>query len=107
MVAYTASCLPGYRLAVAKDGREGFEIATEIIPDLIISDVMMPFMNGFELLKKLRSDEQTSHIPVIMLTAKTDVDSKMQGIQGGADAYLEKPFNIEELQIRVEKLLEL
>jgi len=107
VVEYTASCLPGYRLAVAKDGREGFEIATEIIPDLIISDVMMPFMNGFELLKKLRSDEQTSHIPVIMLTAKTDVDSKMQGIQGGPDAYLEKPFNIEELQIRVEKLLEL
>lgn len=107
VVAYTASCLPGYRLAVAKDGREGFDIATEIIPDLIISDVMMPFMNGFELLKKLRSDEQTSHIPIMMLTAKTDMESKMQGIQGGADAYLEKPFNIEELQIRVEKLLEL
>ena len=107
VVAYTASCLPGYRLAVAKDGREGFEIATEIIPDLIISDVMMPFMNGFELLKKLRSDEHTSHIPIMMLTAKTDLESKMQGIQGGADAYLEKPFNIKELQIRVEKLLEL
>ena len=68
---------------------------------------MMPFMNGFELLKKLRSDEHTSHIPVIMLTAKTDMDSKLQGIQSGADAYLEKPFNIEELQTRVEKLLEL
>ncbi|MCY7363577.1 MAG: response regulator, partial [Ignavibacteria bacterium] len=107
VVAYTASCLPDYRLAVAKDGREGFEIATEIIPDLIISDVMMPFMDGFELLKKLRSDEQTSHIPVIMLTAKADMQSKMQGIKGGADAYLEKPFNIEELQIHVQKLLEL
>ena len=107
VVAYTASCLPGYRMAVAKNGREGFEIASEIIPDLIISDVMMPFMNGFELLKKLRSHEHTSHIPVIMLTAKTDMDSKMQCIQGGADAYLEKPFNIEELQTRVEKLLEL
>ena len=107
VVAYTASCLPVYRLAVAKDGREGFEIATEIIPDLIIFDVMMPFMNGFELLKKLRSDEHTSHIPVIMLTAKTDMDSKMKGIQSGVDAYLEKPFNIEELQTRVKKLLEL
>ena len=107
VVAFTASCLPDYRLAVAKDGQEGFEIAREIIPDIIISDVMMPFMNGFELLKKLRSDEHTSHIPIIMLTAKADMESKMQGLQSGADAYLQKPFNIEELQIRVRKLLEL
>ncbi len=106
VVAYTSSCLPGYRLVVAKDGREGFEIATDIIPDLIISDVMMPFIDGFELIKKLRSDEHTSHIPFIMLTAKTDMKSKLQGIQSGADVYLEKPFNIDELQTRVEKLLE-
>ena len=107
VVAYTASCLPDYRLAVAKDGSEGFDIAAEIIPDLIITDVMMPVMDGFELVKKLRSDEHTSHIPIIMLTAKADMESKMQGIQYGADAYLAKPFNIEELQIRVKKLLEL
>jgi signal transduction histidine kinase/DNA-binding response OmpR family regulator len=107
VVAYTASCLPDYRLAVGKDGMEGLEIATGIIPDLIITDVMMPFMDGFELSQKLRNDERTSHIPIIMLTAKADRESKMEGLKRGADVYLEKPFNREELLIRVKKLLEL
>ena len=107
VVAYTASCLPDYRLAVGKDGREGFEIASEIIPDLIITDVMMPFVDGFELCSQLRSNEHTSHIPIIMLTAKADMESKMEGLEKGADAYLEKPFNREELLIRIKKLLEL
>lgn len=107
VVAYTASCLPDYRLAVGKDGREGLEIATDIIPDLIISDVMMPYMDGFELVHRLRQDESTSHIPVILLTAKTDIASKIEGIQQGADAYLEKPFHKEELQARIRKLLEM
>ena len=107
VVAYTASCLPDYRLAVGKDGREGFEIASEIIPDLIITDVMMPFVDGFELCRQLRNDERTSHIPIIMLTAKADIESKMEGLEKGADAYIEKPFNREELLIRIKKLLEL
>jgi signal transduction histidine kinase/DNA-binding response OmpR family regulator/ligand-binding sensor domain-containing protein len=107
VVAYTASCLPDYRLAVGKDGREGFEIATEMIPDLIITDVMMPFVDGFELCRRLRIDERTSHIPVIMLTAKAGFESKMEGLLQGADAYLEKPFNREELLVRIKKLLEL
>ncbi len=107
VVAYTASCLPDYRLAVGQDGREGFEIASEIIPDLIITDVMMPFVDGFELCSQLRSDEHTSHIPIIMLTAKADIESKIEGLEKGADVYLEKPFNREELLIRVKKLLEL
>jgi len=107
VVAYTASCLPDYRLAVGQDGREGFEIAAEIIPDLIITDVMMPFVDGFELCRQLRNDEHTSHIPIIMLTAKADMESKMEGLENGADVYLEKPFNREELLIRVKKLLEL
>jgi DNA-binding response OmpR family regulator/nitrogen-specific signal transduction histidine kinase len=107
VAAYTAFCLPDYRLAVAKDGPEGLELAIEIIPDLIISDVMMPRMDGFELLRKIKADKNTSHIPIIMLTAKADKESRMEGISEGADAYLEKPFNNEELQIRIKKLLEL
>ncbi|MBC7937475.1 MAG: response regulator [Rhizobacter sp.] len=107
VVAYIASCLPDYRLAVAKDGREGLEIATDIIPDLIVTDVMMPYMDGFELLQHLRSHEYTSHIPVIMLTAKADMRSRIEGLQRGADVYLEKPFNKEELLVRIQKLLEM
>jgi signal transduction histidine kinase/DNA-binding response OmpR family regulator/ligand-binding sensor domain-containing protein len=107
VVAYTASCLPDYRLAVGKDGREGFDIATDLIPDLIITDVMMPFMDGFELVNKLRHSETTSHIPIIILTAKADITSKIEGLKHGAEAYLEKPFNKEELLVRITKLLEM
>lgn len=106
VVAYTASCLPDYRLAVGEDGKEGFDIATDTIPDLIITDVMMPFVDGFELCRQLRNDERTSHIPIIMLTAKADMESKMEGLQQGADVYLEKPFHREELLLRIKKLLE-
>lgn len=107
VVAYTASCLPDYKLSVGRDGREGFEIAVNNIPDLIITDVMMPFVDGFEMCRKLRSDERTSHIPIIMLTAKADMQSKLEGIEHGADVYLEKPFHKEELLLRIKKLLEL
>jgi signal transduction histidine kinase/DNA-binding response OmpR family regulator/ligand-binding sensor domain-containing protein len=107
VVAYTASCLPDHQLAVGKDGKEGFDIAKEIIPDIIITDVMMPFVDGFELCDLLRNEENTSHIPIIMLTAKADIESKLKGLSKGADAYLEKPFNREELFIRINKLLEL
>jgi signal transduction histidine kinase/DNA-binding response OmpR family regulator/ligand-binding sensor domain-containing protein len=106
VVAYTASCLPDYKLSVGRDGREGFEIATELVPDLIITDVMMPFVDGFEMCRQLRADERTSHIPIIMLTAKADIQSRLEGIDKGADVYLEKPFNKEELLLRIKKLLE-
>lgn len=107
VVAYTVSCLPEYRIVVGRDGREGLEIAVATTPDLIISDVMMPLMDGFELVARLRENENTSHIPVIMLTAKADMASKLEGLQQGADAYLEKPFNKEELLVRIKKLLEM
>jgi len=107
VVAYTSSCLPEYRLSVGKDGMEGLEIATNIIPDLIITDIMMPLMDGFELCNQLRNDLRTSHIPVIMLTAKADMASKMEGLDRGADVYMEKPFNREELLLRIRKLLEI
>lgn len=107
VVAYTASCLPDYRLAVGKDGKEGFDIATELVPDLVITDVMMPLVDGFEMCRQLRKDERTSHIPIIMLTAKAGIESKLEGLQYGADVYLEKPFHREELLLRIKKLLEL
>ncbi len=106
VVAYTASCLQDYRLAVGKDGQEGLDIARDLVPDLIITDVMMPFMDGFEMTRNLRIDVRTSHIPIIMLTAKADMDSKLEGIDYGAEVYLEKPFNVDELKLRVRKLLD-
>ena len=106
VVAYTASCLQDYTLAVGNDGKEGFDIAVEIIPDLIISDVMMPNVDGFEMCNKLREDERTSHIPIIMLTAKADIQSKLHGLEHGADVYLEKPFHKEELLLQIQKLID-
>lgn len=107
VVEYLLTCLNDYEVLVAKDGQEGIETALEEIPDLIVSDVMMPRKNGFELLKTLKTDNRTSHIPIIMLTAKTDADSRISGFERGADAYLAKPFNKEELLIRIRKLIEL
>jgi signal transduction histidine kinase/DNA-binding response OmpR family regulator/ligand-binding sensor domain-containing protein len=107
VVGYTATCLNDYRLLVGRDGREGLDIAIEKIPDIIITDVMMPYLDGFEMVKKLRMDERTSHIPIIILTAKADIQSKLEGLESGADVYLQKPFHKEELLVRIKKLLEL
>jgi CheY-like chemotaxis protein len=96
-----------YLLEFASNGKEGLQKAFESIPDIILSDVMMPEMDGITMLEKIKTDERTSHIPVIMLTAKADIASKLQGFERGADAYLAKPFNEEELKIRLKKLIEL
>ncbi len=96
-----------YQIQTALNGKEGIELAFKTIPDIIISDVMMPQKDGFELTKTLKSDPRTSHIPIVLLTAKATETGKMEGLKKGADAYLMKPFNKTELMIRLEQLLAL
>ncbi len=95
-----------YDVYYAANGHIGIERALAIIPDLIITDLMMPEMDGLELCQKVRAHEAISHVPIIIVTAKTTEEDRIRGIEAGADAYLYKPFNAEELNIRVSKLLE-
>lgn len=96
---------PAFKVIEAIDGMDGVEQALEIIPDLIITDVMMPKRDGNELCRILKTEEKTSHVPIIMLTAKADRDSKVQGLEIGADDYLIKPFDSKELLARVNNLV--
>lgn len=95
-----------YRVLKANDGKEGIDMAIENVPDIIISDIMMPIENGIDLCNTLKVDERTSHIPIILLTAKAGEENEIEGIKTGADDYITKPFNEELLKIRVEKLIE-
>jgi signal transduction histidine kinase/ligand-binding sensor domain-containing protein/DNA-binding response OmpR family regulator len=106
VVRYLKICLQeDYQLDIAYNGKIGLEKAIQAIPDLIISDVMMPEMNGFQVCDTLKNDRRTSHIPFILLTAKVDIDARIEGFRKGADAYLEKPFDKEELMARLQMML--
>jgi signal transduction histidine kinase/DNA-binding response OmpR family regulator/ligand-binding sensor domain-containing protein len=94
-----------YSIVEAEDGEKGLLLAEEIIPDMVISDIMMPNMDGYQLCEKLKSNIKTNHIPVILLTAKASFENKLEGLETGADDYLIKPFNTEELQARVKNLI--
>jgi signal transduction histidine kinase/DNA-binding response OmpR family regulator len=95
-----------YTILEAATGKEGGALANENAVDLVVSDVMMPVMSGVELCHLLKNDERTSHIPIILLTARADHESKLEGLRTGADDYLVKPFNMQELQARVFNLIE-
>jgi signal transduction histidine kinase/ligand-binding sensor domain-containing protein/DNA-binding response OmpR family regulator len=106
MRTYLTGSLRGdYHVVDATDGEAGLQVALDRVPDLVISDVMMPQMDGFELCKRLKNDDRTSHVPVILLTARTTSRDKLEGLERGADDYLIKPFNVEELKARVGNLI--
>jgi len=94
-----------YILLEAIDGQQGVDLAIERIPDIILSDVMMPKKDGYQVCKELKEDDRTSHIPIVLLTAKTALKSRLEGLEQGADVYLSKPFSMEELKFQLNNLL--
>ena len=107
MRAYLRSSLaPDYQIVEAADGEEGLDSARQFVPDLIITDVTMPVMDGYAFCRALRADTALNHIPIIMLTAQASTESEITGLETGADDYLVKPFNSQALQARVKNLIE-
>lgn len=107
ILTYVSSVLAdSYTITTASNGQEGIEAARAIIPDIVISDVMMPGIDGLELLETLKSDQLTNHIPIILLTAKGSNESKIEGLKLHADDYISKPFNEEELSLRLRNILD-
>ncbi len=96
---------PSYKVIESTDGKHGLRTANEHIPDLVISDVMMPEMDGIELCRHLKNDIKTSHIPVILLTANTSFTHHKEGLEFGADHYITKPFSPEMLNLTINNLL--
>jgi signal transduction histidine kinase/DNA-binding response OmpR family regulator/streptogramin lyase len=94
-----------YTIYEASNGADGWNLALSVQPDLIVSDIMMPVMNGIELCTKIKSDERVSHIPVILLTARSSEEQRIEGFKTGADDYITKPFNFEVLEARINNLL--
>jgi DNA-binding response OmpR family regulator len=106
VVKYLRICLQDlYRLSIAGNGEEGINLAIKNVPDLIISDVLMPVKDGIEVCKELSHNPVTSHIPIILLSAKSDADSRIAGLESGADVYMLKPFEKNELRAQIQNLL--
>lgn len=104
---FIAGCLPDHcRAEQAFNGQEGFEKAVSLVPDIIVSDILMPVVDGYTLCHQLKTDIRTSHAPVILLTAKISQDSRLEGLSQGADCYLTKPFHPDELRLQIANLLE-
>lgn len=105
---YVTGCLmPGYHVIQAVNGREGLDLARARMPDIVVSDIMMPVMDGYQLCRELRADPELAHIPLIFLTAKASDDMVVEGLETGADDYLAKPFNARELRARIHNLITL
>lgn len=103
ITSYLTDALTGkYRVISAENGLQGFEMTLHHHPDVVVCDVMMPVMDGYAYCEKVKQDDRTSHIPVILLTAKTEHEDKMKGLHLGADDYLGKPFKLDELELRVK-----
>ena len=94
-----------YKILLASNGKEGVKIAREAFPDVIITDVIMPEMSGFEFCKIIKTDSSTSHIPLLMLTAKATIENRIEGLENGADAYMVKPFDLKLLKLRLSQLI--
>jgi diguanylate cyclase (GGDEF)-like protein len=95
----------GYQVLTARDGREALEVALKGLPDIVLLDVMLPHVDGFEVCRRLRGSFATHHIPIIMLTAKAEIDGRLQGLEGGANDYISKPWERRELLLRVRNAL--
>ncbi|MDP4827333.1 MAG: ATP-binding protein [Flavobacteriales bacterium] len=105
---FIVSCIEyEYRYAVANNGEEGVAMALELLPDLIITDISMPLKDGYQVCEEIKENELTSHIPIIMLTARASYEAKLQGLEKGADDYLEKPFDVREMLLRIQNLIDI
>ena len=96
-----------FQICEACNGHEAWQKILDLVPAVVVSDIMMPEMDGIQLCKLLKEDERTNHIPIILLTAKSAIEHRMEGLSVGADAYLSKPFHPRHLRIRIEKLIKL
>lgn len=95
-----------YNVSEASDGKVGLELARKIVPDIVLSDIMMPVMDGLEFCQQLKTDKAISHIPVILLTARSLDEQRVEGYEHGADAYISKPFSLRLLLSRIDNLIE-